>query len=196
MVSISYTFFRRPILFFLTPVSPEGSVSISADPLMFLYNEGDNISLFCSAEGGPSNEIQWRLNNETLASEDFLDLINITGNDDGGVYTCVVSNEAGSDEDMFTVNVSPVITQQPLSEAVPISVSISFVCEASGFPEPTYQWFKLGEELGGENVTGIDTSNLTFISTNFGDEGYYFCQVTSGDVVINSSLATLSSKSV
>ena len=176
-------------------VSPLGSVSVSADPSQSLYVDGDDVSLSCSAEGGPSNEFQWTLNDVNLTNEtgSSLELTNITADSNGGVYTCIVSNEAGIDEDSFTVNVSPVITLQPAPVFVDILVIAMLECNASGFPRPTYQWFKVGGELSA-NVTGENTSQLTFNSVYYGDEGDYFCQVTSGDITINSSTAALGGK--
>ena len=187
--------FSRVKFSILLAVSPEGSVSVSADPSTALYSEGDDIILNCSAQGGPSNEYQWTLNDEIIANETgpVLNLVNITGNDDGGVYICTVSNEAGGDEDSFTVNVSPVISLNPASIDLDVLVIGFLECAASGFPEPTYQWFKVGGEISA-NVTGEDTSLLIFNRTYYGDEGNYFCMVTSGDVIINSSIATLTRK--
>ena len=165
---------------------------MSADPSQSLYVDGDDVSLSCSAEGGPSNEFQWTLNDVNLTNEtgSSLELTNITADSNGGVYTCIVSNEAGIDEDSFTVNVSPLITLQPAPVFVDILVIAMLECNASGFPRPTYQWFKVGGELSA-NVTGENTSQLTFIFVYYGDEGDYFCQVTSGDITINSSTAAL-----
>ena len=195
MVSSIVCLFSRVKFSILPAVSPEGSVSVSADPSMTLYSEGDDITLNCSAQGGPFNEYQWTLNDEIIANETgpVLDLVTIAGSDDGGVYTCTVSNEAGGDEDSFTVNVSPVINLNPASIDLDVRVIGFLECAASGFPEPTYQWFKVGGEIS-ENVTGEDTSLLIFNRTYYGDEGNYFCQVTSGDVIINSSIATLTRK--
>ena len=143
------------------------------------------------------NEFQWTLNNENLTNETgpVLDLSDITADSHGGVYTCTVSNEAGSDEDSFTVNVSPIFTQQPVLIVVEVLIQIELECRASGFPEPTYQWFKVGGELSG-NVTGDNTSRLRFNPVYYGDEGDYFCQVTSGNITINSSTATLAGRAI
>ena len=153
------------------------------------------MSLTCTAQGGPSKEIQWRLNGMDLENEtsSSLEISSIEASSDGGVYTCVVSNEAGTGEDSFTVNVSPVFTLQPVLVVVDILLRISLECIATGFPEPTYQWFKVGGELSA-NVTGDNTSLLMFNPVYYGDEGDYFCQATSGDS-INSSTATLAGKS-
>jgi hypothetical protein len=173
-------------------ISPEGSVSVFAEPSQQLYTEGDSIFFNCSAQGGPGNEFQWQLNGVNLTTETspVLDRPNIMADSDGGVYTCVVGNDAGSDEDSFTVNVSPVITLQPGNISTQVTEVRSLECNATGFPAPTYQWFKVGGDFG-ETVSGDNTSVLRFNTVNYGDEGDYFCQVTSGNATINSSVATL-----
>ena len=141
--------------------------------------------------------LQWQLNNVNLTNEtdNVLNVSDITADIDGGVYTCVVMNAAGADEDSITVNISPVITQQPVDVFTEVDIVLSLECRATGFPIPTYQWFRVdGNTLGG-NVTGDMTSLLMFDRVAYGDEGDYFCQVTSGNITINSSTATLASKS-
>ena len=170
---------------------------MSANPSMSLYSEGDEIEFSCLAQGGPFNEYEWRLNDDIILNQTkpLLSLVNITGSEDGGVYTCIASNEAGGDEESFTVNISPVITLNPAPIDVDVLVIAMLECAASGFPEPTYQWFKVGGEISA-NVTGEDTSILTFNKTFYGDEGDYFCQATSGNITVNSSVATLTRKSI
>ena len=169
---------------------------MSISPFNNVYEEGDNISLTCSAEGGPSNMLQWQLNNVNLTSEteNVLNVSGITADVDGGVYTCVVTNAAGADRSSVTVNISPVITQQPVDVSAEVNDILSLECRATGFPIPTYQWFRVDGNIG-RNVTGDMTSLLLFDPVVYGDEGDYYCQVTSGNITINSTTATLASKS-
>ena len=183
---------------FSLAVSPEGSVNIEIDPSKVVYDEGDDLLLTCSALGGPSNTIQWQRNNTILINEteSVLNRSDITATGDGGVYSCVVTNDAGSDMDTATVNVSPIITQSPQDIIVsnPQLMEIrNLLCLATGFPEPTFQWFKIGGNLS-ENVTGETTSTLIFNLVQYGDEGDYYCQVTSNNITINSTIAELASK--
>ena len=183
---------------FSLAVSPEGSVNVEIDPSKVVYDEGDDLLLTCSALGGPSNTIQWQRNNMILINEteSVLNRSDITATVDGGVYSCLVTNDAGSGMDTATVNVSPIITQSPQDIIVSNPQRMEgrdLPCFATGFPEPTYQWFKLGGSLGG-NVTGENTSLLFFNPVQFGDEGDYYCQVTSNNITINSTIAELASK--
>ena len=128
--------------------------------------------------------------NLTSETNSILNRSNITASSDGGVYTCVVSNDAGSDMDNATVNIFPIITRNPISFGREVSVNHTFECNATGFLLPTYQWFKLGGNFS-DGVSGENTSVLSFNPVQYGDEGDYYCQVTSGNNTINSTIATL-----
>ena len=58
---------------------------------------GDNLTLTCTASGGPSNMFRWVKDSiDITGSTDRM--LNITGvtADEGGLYECVVNNEAGN----------------------------------------------------------------------------------------------------
>lgn len=76
-------------------VSPRGSVRTLPNSL--LTTAGDSVSFKCSADGGPNNTFYWRHNGEVLTNEtmSFLNVSAVT-TDDLGLYTCVVTNNAGS----------------------------------------------------------------------------------------------------
>jgi len=63
-------------------------------------------------------------------------------------------------------------------------------CEAEAFPEPQYQWMRVGGMFS-ENVAGVDSSLLVFNPVIFGDEGDYYCSATSNRVTVTSDNATL-----
>ena len=70
------------------------------------YDNGDQLELNCSSEGGPDLVYSWRRNNdfsnETVTNTNTLtisDLVTV----DGGDYTCTVTNDAGSNNTTVTV---------------------------------------------------------------------------------------------
>ena len=170
----------------INTVSPEGSVSVS--PFNMVFNRSDNVTLNCSAQGGPDNTYQWQRNGTDLDSETMQTLtltqINAT---DGGEYTCVVSNAAGSGSASTLLNVSPEIVIDPTDMSARNGTVRMLVCEAEAFPEPQYQWMR----VSGENVVGVDSSILVFDPVIFGDEGGYYCRATSNGVTVTSDTATL-----
>ena len=164
---------------------------IDATPSNILRH-GDNVSLTCSARGGPENVFQWQKNGEDLPGENQttfqLTLVSAT---DGGEYTCVVSNAAGNDSTSITLYIRPYFTSQPMSIDSEAGQNATFTCEADGFPEPTFEWFRPDSEEFGVNVTGMNTNTLMFTPVQFGDEGDYYCTATSNGTSINSSTVTL-----
>ena len=151
------------------------------------YHE-DSVNLTCSSEGGPGNTFQWAFNGSNIQSEvsSNLHLSFITANDDGGAYTCVVSNAAGSGSSTTSVFVYPFITLNPENATAAIGDSaVSFLCAASAFPFPVFAWFGAGE-----GIVSFDnnTSVMTVITLA---EGEYYCTATSNNMTVQSETAIL-----
>lgn len=107
-------------------------------------------------------------------------------------------NAAGSDSDRTTLNVHPLITQNPnpFIDATNGSVIADFSCDAESFPEPTYQWIRLDGSMVRSDVIDTNTPNvLGFNPVIFGDEGRYLCRafITVDGVIYeaNSTMAVL-----
>ena len=171
---------------------------MSVTPVGVVYDEGDNVTFSCSAEGGPENTLQWLKDGEDFGSvicgsENNLTLTSITI-DDGAVYTCEASNAAGTGSASVSLNISPVIVLHPVNIGVSNGTNASFMCEATAFPEPTYVWSRVGGELP-ESALGVNSSTLTLSPAVFGDQGEYYCNATSNDITVSSNTATLTSQS-
>ena len=84
-------------------VSPEGGVV--AFPAMADTFVSGNQTFTCNAQGGPGNTFTWTrgLDNATVGTTPTLNVI-VEGAEDGGVYTCEVSNSAGTDSATVLVN--------------------------------------------------------------------------------------------
>ena len=110
----------------------------------------------------------------------------------GGAYTCHVTNEAGSDNFTTYVFISPMITLDPDSVSVQNGTDdVTFTCNATGFPAPSFEWMREGDRLPPVFST---TTSLTIAPVEFEDEGFYYCVATSNDLEVESERATLSSK--
>ena len=153
-----------------------------------MFRHGDSVNLTCAAEGGPRNTFQWALNGSVLQNEvsKDLQLSFITANDNGGTYTCVVSNAAGSGSSTTSVFVYPFITINPRNTTATIGdPAVSFSCAATAFPYPLFAWFGAGEGVVSfENSTSVVT--LTTPA-----EGEYYCTATSNGLSVESERATL-----
>ena len=109
----------------------------------------------------------------------------------GGTYTCVVSNAAGNHSASTLLFVSPYFIEQPVEVVLSSSGStFNVTCVAVAFPDPEYQW---GHKDGRDIRTNISANMSVFTISNvqFGDEGTYYCNVTSNGIVNTSSSALL-----
>ena len=165
-------------------VSPQDGVSITPDNATFIEN--DTVILQCITYGGPGNTFEWIFNENTSN----LTLSGVM-TEDGGSYTCNVTNAAGSDTYTTYVFIRPMITLNPTSVNVSVGDNVSFTCDATGFPTPSILWMKEDGDLP-VNATGENTTNLNIAQVEFGDEGFYYCVATSNVLMVNSSRATLS----
>ena len=69
-----------------------------------LYNQGEQLQLNCSSEGGPVLEYTWIFSGDTIPNANTSTLtINNVNTTHAGDYTCNVTNNAGSDSNNITV---------------------------------------------------------------------------------------------
>ena len=160
-----------------------------------MFNDGHSVNLTCLAKGGPGNIFQWSFHENVLQNEtsNLLILSTITAVDNGGLYNCTVTNDAGSDYDDTFVNLYPMITVNPNDLFVSAYDDAVFSCEATAFPTPTYEWFSDAGDIPHAGVYGEFTSNLLIDvngSRSFIQEDFY-CTATSNNVTVESERATL-----
>ena len=67
-----------------------------------LYNQGEQLQLNCSSEGGPELNYSWLFEGNTIANTSILD-IDVVNATNGGDYTCNVTNAAGANSNNVTV---------------------------------------------------------------------------------------------
>ena len=84
-------------------MSPIGSVDINPSVASILV--GEDVTFECSSDGGPDNQYQWT----NLQSGDIISnipylVIESVSVSDGGQYECNVSNEAGYETAVSTIN--------------------------------------------------------------------------------------------
>ncbi|TKR80918.1 hypothetical protein L596_014894 [Steinernema carpocapsae] len=112
--------------------------------------EGQITEMVCQAQGEPAPVISWQRNGvrvETgiryIAEGNVLKVID-TRTADSGIYVCVATNEAGIDQQAFTleVQVPPRITiTSPAESMVPVGSPFSLKCGSSGSPPPFVSWY-------------------------------------------------------
>ena len=144
------------------------------------YVEEDYVHLHCYSSGGPDNVYQWLINDRPLNSSYELYRPIVKADEDGGIYTCNVSNPAGSNSSSIVINTVPVIEVAPMDTNTSVGESITFSCRARGYPMPTYQWNSTSGSLPENSEVFSDeygTSILRIFSVTLEDEGEYFCTV-------------------
>uniref|UniRef100_A0A8C6YIL3 Hemicentin 1 n=1 Tax=Nothoprocta perdicaria TaxID=30464 RepID=A0A8C6YIL3_NOTPE len=152
--------------------------------------EGQQLTLPCVLlAGNPIPDRRWIKNNIVLVPSPYVSVrsdgslhLERVRLQDGGDYTCMASNVAGTSNRTVTVNVYvlPVIQhgQQIFStiEGIPVTLP----CKASGVPKPSILWSKKGEQILASDMrfsAGSDGS--LYVASPGGEEaGEYVCTAT------------------
>ena len=161
-------------------------------PINNIFNFKDNATFTCSFLGGLNNTIVWRKNGQELVGEEDPQLfITDLSSSDGGLYTCTVSNAAGSGSDNTSLFVAPYFIEHP-NEILSTNGTVeNFTCLAEAFPEPTYNWRRTDNRAIRSIIEGKTDPILNFDPIIFGDEGSYYCEGTSINVTRASLRAIL-----
>lgn len=152
-------------------LAPEAPV-ITLQPASQTVISGAGASFSVTATGTAPLHYQWQKEGADLegATSDTLTLTAV-GPGDAGNYQVVVWNTDGtviSDTAVLTVIMPPVITQQPVSQTVPVGAGVTFSVTASGTGPFSYQWRRNGFDIGGANA-----ATLTFPAVATSDAGTY-----------------------
>lgn len=145
------------------------------------YGLGDTAMLECISSGGPNNTYQWQDNGRDLEGRTLpiLAFSNITA-ETGGMYTCVVSNLAGSHNASTYLFIDPYFVSHPGDMQVSVGDTVVLACGVEAFPNPEYLWQRAdGREI--RNGIVSHERNLTITSIQFGDQGAYYCNASSNN---------------
>ncbi|EFB29465.1 hypothetical protein PANDA_009711 [Ailuropoda melanoleuca] len=163
---------------------------IGISPSVTSVIEGQQLTLPCALlAGNPIPERRWIKNSAMLVQNPYITVrsdgslhIERVRLQDGGKYTCVASNVAGTVNKTTTVDVHVLPTiqhgQQVLStiEGIPVTLP----CKASGIPKPSIIWSKKGELISTSSAkfsAGADGS-LYVVSPGGEESGEYVCTAT------------------
>ena len=87
----------------------------------------------------------------------------------------------------FSKLVKPFLTSTPTSKViVELGNSTNLTCEAAGYPIPTFQWYKDGVPISGENEPSLFISEVLP-----GDRGKYSCKATNSQGAVESGQTQL-----
>ena len=169
-------------------------------PLVFItpgsltYQRDEDVVLYCSVLGGPDTSYQWQFEDINIDGENSSMLILPSVNaSNGGEYTCVVSNGAGNDSARVSVFIAPYFVMEPQNVNGLNGSMVTLPCEAEAFPAPDIQWDKVGDTIR-DGLDIVSSGELVFDPLLFGDEGSYFCNVSSQGQSLQSQAVILSGK--
>ncbi|EFO26419.1 hypothetical protein LOAG_02064 [Loa loa] len=121
--------------------------------------EGEEARISCYADGEPPPVVTWQRNGIRIETgmryitEDKMLRITDARSSDSGLYVCLATNEAGTAQQAFTLEVFVVpriITISPNESLVPVDSPFSLKCGVRGFPPPDITW-SLNEQIIGKD---------------------------------------------
>ncbi|XP_019855188.1 PREDICTED: receptor-type tyrosine-protein phosphatase F-like isoform X3 [Amphimedon queenslandica] len=199
-------------------VSPRGGVVVITPSNPLIVSRNENASFNCTAQGGPNNTIVWIKgeNNSSLSfrpppinvlrtlelftvieSGPILTFTSVNGSN-GGIYTCVVLNEAGIESDAVELRVRPEILTNPSNIYTQDGEGdVSFECLADSFPSPQYRWERFNETLNEFYPISNESERfLMFNEVEYEDNGRYRCVATAptinGSAISDEAVLTVS----
>uniref|UniRef100_A0A1X7UG07 serine--tRNA ligase n=1 Tax=Amphimedon queenslandica TaxID=400682 RepID=A0A1X7UG07_AMPQE len=126
-----------------------------------------------------------------------ITLTSVNGSN-GGIYTCVVLNEAGIENATVELRVRPEILTNPNNiYAQNGEGDVSFECLADSFPSPQYCWEKFNETLNEfYPISNESERSLMFDVVEYEDNGRYRCVATAptinGSAISGEAVLTVS----
>ena len=176
----------------LTPNFPV----IVVQPSSQTPNIGDSMTLIVAARGAAPLTYQWYQNSVAISgATNATYRIASSQTTDAGDYTVVVTNNNGSVTSniaTLTVHGYPVISAQPVSQAVSAGNTATFTVIATSDTPLTYQWTKDGANLAdGDRISGSTSATLTVSTAQTSDAGSYTVVVTNTTGSVTSLAVTL-----
>lgn len=165
-------------------------VAITSQPVGRTVNAGATFTLSVSANGSAPLTYQWTRDgsiiNGATSPSIRLSQVKVTS---AGTYRVAVSNPAGtvwSEPAILVVLAPPTITSQPVSQTVSAGSPVSLTIAASGFPAPSFQWYR-----GGVTIPAATNAVLTLLSVSPTDAGSYHATASNQLGLATSATATL-----
>ncbi|KAK7094973.1 hypothetical protein V1264_006443 [Littorina saxatilis] len=160
----------------------------------FIVQQNRTIVLPCQASGRPRPAMRWERNGQKISSTNYrvpygrvhyitlhtgaLAIPHVRAND-GGVYRCVASNNAGEDsvEMRLTVQIPPKIEGASQTLVASVGDRTVLPCVTSGSPTPTITWHFDRRRINPRDpkYTIMEDGSLVINNVQEGDTGSYLC---------------------
>ncbi|MGH0173029.1 UNVERIFIED_CONTAM: hypothetical protein FKN15_020671 [Acipenser sinensis] len=163
---------------------------IGISPAVVNVIEGQQVTLPCVLlSGKPLPERRWLRNDGVLSPSPYLTIrrdgslhIERVRLQDGGEYTCVARNVAGTNNRTTSVKIFVLPTMQhgPQVFNTIEGVPITLPCRASGVPKPDITWSKKGQliDLSGSSFSLVPDGSLHIASPTGEETGEFLCTAT------------------
>ncbi|XP_059563888.1 neural cell adhesion molecule 1 isoform X3 [Myotis daubentonii] len=158
------------------------------------FREGEDAVIVCDVVSSLPPTIIWKHKGRDVIlkkdvrfivlSNNYLQIRNIKKTDEG-TYRCegriLARGEINFKDIQVIVNVPPTVQarQSIVNATANLGQSVTLVCDAEGFPEPTMSWTKDGDLIENEEdekyVFSDDSSELTIRKVDKNDEAEYVC---------------------
>lgn len=111
----------------------------------------------------------------------------------GGLYTCIASNEAGTDTAIVTIFLRPMVLPEMILASTGDDVTL--MCVSQSMPYYSTIWEKQNNLGLFEIISGESGRNLT-IRISFGNEGVYRCAITTemSNDLVSTTTASITGK--
>ena len=169
---------------------------ISSPQKEIIVLSGDSMLLGCTAESEAGLKYAWKRNEKLIdQSMDGTYYVRTISKQHEGAYVCVVSNNKGSSFSNVTivkVHNKPRITlhPQPARVVAGSKMPATFICNATGRPAATFQWFF--QFINSSAVKINETKPVLHIARpRRHHEGYYHCEASNEHGVAVSKKARL-----
>ncbi len=167
--------------------------AITTQPQAQTVVAGANATFTVAATGTAPLVYRWTRNTVTIPGATAATLLlTAVSAANAGSYAVEVSNSAGitpSTAAILTVSAAsgaPVISLQPVSQAIAVGQAVSFVLTATGSPTPTFQWRK-----NSVVISGATSATFTLASAQTTDAANFDCVVTNTAGTATSVVAQL-----
>uniref|UniRef100_A0A672S640 Neural cell adhesion molecule L1-like n=1 Tax=Sinocyclocheilus grahami TaxID=75366 RepID=A0A672S640_SINGR len=183
------------------------SVTVEAAPYWIkkpksqLYAPGDTVKLECKADGIPSPEVTWSINDidpdlRRSLKHGVLTLKNVELSDTA-VYQCKAVNKHGSiliNAYVYVIELPPqILTEDGLMYSVAEGQTAELACETFGSPQPNVTWE--GETWGAleanPRMSQLPDGSLQISNPSLNDSSQYTCTVSNSKITITAELDVL-----